>query len=268
VSGILEVEQIGAIRRLTLNRPEKRNALSSELLGMLYDAVDAAAADTATSVIVLRGAGKAFSAGFDMSGAGAPPPTVPADDRSTYAGALEMNRIWNCPIPIIAQVHGYCLATATDIAFSCDIVIAADTAMIGHPGVRTQGTPPTNMWLYHGGPQLAKWLLLTGAYISGADAAQRGLVLAAHPADELDAAVLTAAAELAKVSRDVAIANKAVLNFGIELMGRSQLQRFASSQDVIAHAGPDNLAFRKRVGEVGLTRALAERDARFTGDGT
>jgi enoyl-CoA hydratase len=263
VSDILLTEQIGRVRRLTLNRPAKRNALSPRLLAELYDAVDAAAQDTATSVVVIRGAGTCFSAGFDMSGAGSAPPSVPADDRGTYRGALDMNRLWHCPVPVIAQVHGWCLATATDLAFSCDLVIAARDAQIGHPGVRTQGTPPTNMWLYHAGPQLAKWLLLTGQSISGAEAAGRGLVLAAHDEADLDSAVLDAARQIALVSRDIAMANKAVLNFGIELMGRSQLQRFASAQDAIGHASPDNLAFRRRVADVGLTAALAERDARF-----
>jgi enoyl-CoA hydratase len=265
MSDLLLLEQIGRVRRLTLNRPEKRNALNRQLLLELFDAVEAAASDVETSVIVIRGAGTCFSAGSDMSGSGSPPTSVPADDRNTYRGALDMNRLWQCPIPVIAQVHGWCLATATDVAFSCDLVIAARDAQIGHPGVRIQGTPPTNMWLYNAGPQLAKWLLLTGQYISGVDAAERGLVLSAHDAADLDAAALQAAQQIALVSRDISMVNKAVLNFGIELMGRSQLQRFASSQDAIGHASPDNLAFRARVAEVGLTAAVAERNARFAG---
>jgi enoyl-CoA hydratase len=264
MTDILLIDQIDRVRRLTLNRPEKRNALNRQLLEELYDAVDDAAADVDTSVVVIRGAGSCFSAGFDMSGAGSAPSSVPDDARAVYRGALEMNRLWQCPIPVIAQVHGWCLATATDIAFSCDLVIAARDAQIGHPGVRTQGTPPTNMWLYHAGPQLAKWLMLTGQYISGADAADRGLVLAAHDAADLDMAVLDAARQIALVARDVAMVNKAVLNFGIELMGRSQLQQFASVQDAIGHASPDNLAFRRRVAEVGLTAAVAERNGRFS----
>lgn len=264
MSDILLVEQIDRVRRLTLNRPDKRNALNRQLLDELYDAVDDAAADAATSVVIIRGAGSCFSAGFDMSGAGSAPPSVPEDARTVYRGALEMNRLWHCPIPVIAQVHGWCLATATDLAFNCDLVIAARDAQIGHPGVRTQGTPPTNMWLYHGGPQLAKWLLLTGQYISGADAADRGLVLAAHDVADLDTAVLDAARQIALVARDIAVVNKSVLNFGIELMGRSHLQQFASLQDAIGHASPDNLAFRRRVAEVGLTAAVAERNERFS----
>ncbi|WP_145011674.1 enoyl-CoA hydratase-related protein [Mycobacterium marseillense] len=267
MSDLLLIEQIGAVRRLTLNRPEKRNALNQQLLLELFDAVEFAADDAATSVVVIRGAGRCFSAGFDMSSAGTSPPSVPADDRLTYRGALNMNRLWHCPIPIIAQLHGWCLATATDIAFSCDLVIAARDAQIGHPGVRAQGTPPTNMWLYHAGPQLAKWLMLTGRYISGAEAAERGLVLSAHDAADLDSVVLDAARQISLVSRDISMVNKAVLNFGIDLMGRSELQRFASAQDAIGHASPDNIAFRARVGQVGVAAAVAERDARFR-DGT
>lgn len=258
----LLMEQDGKVCRLTLNRPDKRNALTPGLLFDLYEAVEMAAAHRGTSVVVIRGSGSCFSAGFDLN-AGHRAPSVADDDQAVHRSAMEMNRIWQCPIPIIAQVHGWCLATATDLAFSCDVVIAANDAKIGHPGVRAQGTPPSNMWLYHAGPQLAKWLLLTGGHIDGAEAARRGLVLSSHDEADLDDAVAHVAGEMSLVSREISMVNKAVLNYGIDLMGRSQLQRFASAQNAIGHASADNQAFRGRIAEAGLAAALEERDAAF-----
>jgi len=262
---VLLVEQLGAVRRLTLNRPEKRNALSSSLLLRLYQEISSASADKRTSVVVIRGAGSCFSAGFDMSGEGTgETPTAPEEDLAYRDQALEMNRIWNCPIPIIAQVHGWCLAGATDLVLSCDLILASKSAQLGHPGVRTQGTPPINLWLYYAGPQLAKWLLLTGLYVSGEEAASRGLALSVHDDDALEDAVLEAAKQIALIGRDILIANKAVLNFGIDQMGRAQVQRFAAAQDAIAHHSADSIKFRTRIQEIGLTRALAERNAKYS----
>lgn len=136
---VLLVEQHDNVRRLTINRPKKQNALSAELMDRLYAEIGDAGSDRGTSVVIIRGAGTSFSAGFDMSPrADSLPTTVPEDHLNIRASALAMNSIWNCPIPLIAQVHGWCLAGATDIAFSCDIVIASKTAQIGHPGVRSQ----------------------------------------------------------------------------------------------------------------------------------
>jgi enoyl-CoA hydratase len=259
----LLVDQQGAVRRLTLNRPEKLNALNAELRSRLLEEIVGASQDQATRAIVIRGAGSSFSAGFDISKRGDARPSVPEDDQRMRASLTEMDRIWNCPIPIIAQVHGWCLAGATDIVFSCDLIVASRTAKFGHPGVRTQGTPASNYWLYYAGPQLAKWLLLTGTYITGEDAAARGMILSAHDESEMDDVGLAVAQQIALISRDILTANKTVLNFGIDLMGRRQLQRFAASQDAIAHASAESLSFSARISEVGLTEALAERNARF-----
>jgi enoyl-CoA hydratase len=261
-AGLLLVERIGRVRRLTLNRPRKRNALNPELLGLIYAALDDAAGDPGVRVVVLRGAGPSFSAGYDLSAGGhvnLPPP----DDEQVYQRlALEMNRVWQCPIPIIAQVHGHCLGAATDLVFMCDLVMASHDAAFGHPGVRTQGTPPINMWLYLAGAQLAKWLMLTGESIRGDEAARRGLILSSHDARALDAEVMTAAERIAQTSRAAAVVNKAVLNYGIDLMGRAQLQRFSVAQDAIAHASAESMAFHDRVDQAGATAVFTERAER------
>ena len=172
-------------------------------------------------------------------------------------------RIWNCALPVIAQVQGNCLAGGTDLALHCDLVVAADDASIGFPPVRSMGVPPTNMWLYHLGPQWTKRLVLTGDTISGTEARDIGLVVATAPADELDGVVLDLAERMALIGRDLLVANKRVVNMGVELMGRSQLQRFAALNDAIGHRAPEAKAFSQQIAEVGLRQAVRDRDAPF-----
>ena len=125
------------------------------------------------------------------------------------------------------------------------------------------GVPPTNMWLYHLGPQWTKRLLLTGDTITGLQAQEIGLIVATAPSDALDSVVLELAERMALIGRDLLVANKRVVNMGVELMGRSQLQRFAALNDAIGHRAPEAKAFSKQIAEVGLRRAIKNRDAAF-----
>ncbi len=159
--------------RITLNRPEKLNAISWQMHQELRDAFAAADRDPAVHVAVLRGAGRAFSAGYDIT----PPPgelTHAASGHSMERDiwfleqAQQMRMaIWDMHKPVIGQVHGYCLAGGTDLVFLCDVVIAAEDAVIGFPPVRSMGSPVGHMWTYLAGPQWAKRLLLTGDSVSG-----------------------------------------------------------------------------------------------------
>jgi enoyl-CoA hydratase len=119
------------------------------------------------------------------------------------------------------------------------------------------------MWLYHLGPQWTKRLVLTGDTIGGLEAAAIGLVVDTAPSDELDRVVLELGERMALIGRDLLVANKRVVNMGVELMGRSQLQRFAALNDAIGHRAPEARAFSKQIAEVGLRRAIKERDAAF-----
>jgi enoyl-CoA hydratase len=177
--------------------------------------------------------------------------------------ATNWSTIWDCPIPVIAQVQGNCLAGGTDLALHCDLVVAAEDARLGFPPVRSMGVPPTNMWLYHLGPQWTKRLLFTGDTLSGTEAKGIGLVVATAETDLLDQVVLDLAQRIALIGRDLLVANKRVVNTGVELMGRSQLQRFAAVNDAIGHRAPEAIAFNERIGEVGLREAVKERDAAF-----
>ena len=160
-------------------------------------------------------------------------------------------------------MQGNCLAGGTDLALHCDLVVAATDARIGFPAVRSMGVPPTNMWLYNLGPQWTKRLLLTGDTLSGTEAHDLGLVVATAPPDALDEVVLGLAERMALVGRDLLVANKRVVNMGVELMGRSQLQRFAALNDAIGHRSPAARAFSERIAELGLRQAVRERDSAF-----
>ena len=168
--------------------------------------------------------------------------------------------------PSIAQVHGYCLAGGTDVALLCDMVIAADDAIIGFPPARDLGALPNNLWLYNVGPQWAKRLTMTGDTITGAEAQQIGLVLKAVPAEHLEGEVEQLADRLALIDPDLLSANKRIINLGLELMGARTLQRIAVENDVRGHNTQAAREYGNSVREHGLKATLRARDGKF-GDG-
>ena len=266
----------GGKARITLNRPEKLNALSVRLQRELNEALWEADGTDGVHLIILRGAGRAFSAGYDMS------PDQPRDE-SHAPGApgrrsgrefdddtwyLEQSMRLRTAIldvhkPVIAQVHGYCLAGGTDLALLCDIVVAADDAVIGFPPVRNQGSPVNHMWTYHVGPQWAKYFLLTGDQVSGAEAARIGLVLKAVPHDQLEAEVEALADKMCRIDPAVLAANKRIVNIALELMGARTVQRMATEMDARARLAPGVREFYRIVAEQGLKAALEWRDGAF-----
>jgi len=265
----------GGVAWVTLNRPEKRNALSRDLLRELREAMLEADDRKAVHCVVLQGAGQDFCAGYDLAPRAA---TVDGFDPADYRqGApnvdddiwrLERNQadiltIFDMHKPVIAAVHGHCVAGGTDLALSCDMVIAAHTARIGFPAVRSQGTPPMHLWLHNVGPQWAKRMMLTGDMVSGKDAAKIGLVLKSVPAARLSEAAGELAARMALIDPDVLAANKRIVNMGLELMGARTLQRFAAETDARGHQAQAARAFNRTAREVGLSQAFRLRDAPF-----
>jgi enoyl-CoA hydratase len=265
----LTVEKLGRVRRLTLNRPDHHNPLTPRCIRELLQAVQNAEGDAGASVIIIRSTGRSFSSGYGFIAEDTDPGDFPQHEaiEGDVSAMLALGdgwaRIWNCALPVIAQVQGNCLAGGTDLALHCDLVVAADDANIGFPPVRSMGVPPTNMWLYHLGPQWTKRLVLTGDTISGAAARDIGLVVATAPPDALDDVVLELAGRMALIGRDLLVANKRVVNMGVDLMGRSQLQRFAALNDAIGHRAPEAKAFSNQIAEVGLRQAVKDRDAAF-----
>jgi enoyl-CoA hydratase len=267
--------------RITLNRPEKLNALSLELQTELNEALWEADNDTSVHCVILKGAGRAFSAGYDLTGSGGRVPVSRVQDpakqyrggRSIDDDAWQLERaqrlrmaIFDMHKPSIAQVHGYCLAGGTDLALLCDMVVAAEDATFGFPPARDLGALPNNFWLYNVGPQWAKRLTLTGDTVTGREAQQIGLVMKAVPAEVLEQEVEQLADRLALIDPDLLAANKRIINLGLELMGARTLQRLAAENDVRGHNTAAARAYMKSVAEHGLRETLRARDSKF-GDG-
>lgn len=274
----------GAIATITLNAPEKRNAMSPQMLEELRLALLEADDLLSVNVIVLKGAGKDFCAGYDLAGAyaGRAADEAAGTTLQYRSGAktfdddcwgMERNldrltTILDIHKPVIAQVQGNCVAGGMDLAFLCDIVVAADDAKIGYPATRANGTPPINMFYYHLGPQWAKRLLLTGDIISGLDAARIGLVMDAVPADQLEAEVAALAGKMSQIDAELLSVNKRSVNLAFELAHARTLQRLTTELDARGHLaqGPRRTKFKKDIAELGLKAAVKERDAPF-GDG-
>lgn len=266
--------------RITLNRPEKLNALSMQLQQELNTALWEADNDTQVHTVILRGNGRAFSAGYDLTPLSRPRDGGDQSYTAVYRGgrtfdddAWQLERaqrlrmaIFDMHKPVIAQVHGYCLAGGTDVALLCDIIIAADDATIGFPPARAMGALPNNMWIYNCGPQWAKRLFFTGDTITGAEAAKIGLVLKSVPANLLEQEVEQLVDRMVMIDTDLLSANKRVVNLALELMGARTMQRIAAENDARAHLAPSVREFGRIAGEQGLRAALHWRDAKF-GDG-
>lgn len=231
-------EPVPHVRRLTLNRPEKRNALDNALRGALFEALRAADADGAVRVSILRGAGPCFSAGYDLSA------------------------IWDLAKPVIAQVHGWCLAGGTELAAACDLVYAADDAQIGYPPVRLMSPPDMQFHPWLVGMRHAMELMLTGDAISGAEAARIGLVNRAFPLAELEPRVLEIAARVAKIPTELQQINKRSVHRAMEIMGMRAAIRAGTELQALAFHQPASLAYRAEI-KKNLGRALTERDAPF-----
>jgi enoyl-CoA hydratase len=271
-------ERDGGKARIILNRPEKMNALTRTLQHELNDALWEADNDTGVHVVILKGAGRTFSAGYDLTGAGGMAPAgrpgveyrgrTKLDDDIWRMEQAQRDRmaIFDMHKPVIAQIHGYCLAGGTDTALLCDMVIAAEDAVIGFPPVRSMGGPPAHMWTYLCGPQWAKRLLLTGDSISGADAARIGLIMQAVPRDQLEEAVESLADRLCMIDTDLLSANKRICNMALELMGARTIQRMAAEMDGRAHQADAVREWGRISREQGLKAALEQRDSKF-GDG-
>jgi enoyl-CoA hydratase/carnithine racemase len=262
----LILETFGPVLRVTLNRPERRNALSPRLMEELLRTIAAVEADAEVGVVVLRGAGKGFCAGYDVSGSDEEAPAAPspiAKAQEVRGDARVFDRLWRLPVPTVAQVHGACLAAGTDLALSCDMVVCAADARVGYPAVRSMGAPATHMWLYHLGPQWTKRLLLSGDSVTGAKAAEIGLALEAVEPERLDEHVLALARRIGAIPRDLLTVNKHVVNRGLDLMGRTLLQETAVMQDVLGRLAPGAEEFWETAARDGVREAVAQRDAPF-----
>ena len=267
----IRYETEGRIARITLDRPERLNAITPDMPREIHAAVDAANADNSVHVIVLQGAGRAFCAGYDLKDFAERPGSnvciqdMPWDPMQDYREMKrytdDMFSLWKSYKPTICRVHGYAVAGGSDIALCCDIVVMEDTAQIGYMPARVWGCPTTAMWVYRIGAEKAKRMLLTGDRITGIEAKAIGLVHDAVPAAELDAAVNRLADRMAGVPRNQLMMQKLMINQAYENMGLASTQMIATLFDGITRHTPEGIWFKKYAEEHGFHEAVAWRDS-------
>ena len=256
------------VRRLTLNRPAKRNALSNAVRGALFEALEAADRDAEVRVIVLRGAGSCFSSGYDLAGTGRLPFHTSGNQGQWARHVVEgCFRMWDMAKPIIAQVHGWCLAGGSELAFACDLVYVAEDAQIGYPAVRTMSPPDNQYHAWIMGMRAAMELMLTGDSISGLEAVRLGYANRAFTADVLEEEVLAMAQRISKVDPELAQLNKRLVHRQMEAMGmRAGLRAGTDLHALGWHTGASRDYMVKM--REGVKAALDARDATFGDYGT
>lgn len=260
---------------ITLNRPERLNAITDQMAREISQAVAAANEDDSVRVIVLRGEGRAFCAGYDLKlyaeGGEQHQGEVwdPIKDfRFMKANTDHFFSLWRSAKPTIAQVQGYAVAGGSDIALSCDLVVMAEDAQIGYMPARIWGCPTTAMWVYRLGAERAKRMLLTGDTIDGVQAKEWGLVLDAVPEDELEAAVEKLADRMAGVPINQLVMQKMMINQAYDNMGLQSTQNLAVLFDGITRHSPEGRWFVDFAQEHGFDAAVQWRDTgRFIPDG-
>ena len=265
---LLVDDPMPGVRRLTMNRPEKRNALNNELRGAIIRTLEAADADPSVKVSILRGAGPSFSAGYDLgadNSAGQPYQTAGGAGQWARHVVEGWFRIWDLAKPVIAQVHGYCLAGGSELATACDLVYVAEDAKIGYPPTRLM-SPPDNQfhpWLL--GMRTAMEMFLTGDAISGAEAAAKGFANRAFPAADLETAVLGVAGRVALIPTELQQINKRSVHRAMEIMGMRAAIRAGTELQALAFTTEASLAYRRQFKRDGgsVREALSRRDAPF-----
>jgi len=257
------------IATLTLNRPERLNAIGAHTGRELREAVARANADDAVHVIVLKGAGRAFCAGYDLKefAEGESPwnQAMPWDPMIDYRmmkqNTDDFMSLWRSYKPTIAQVHGHAVAGGSDIALCCDFAVMAEDARIGYPPARVWGCPTTAMWVYRLGAEKAKRMLLTGDLVDGREAKAMGLVLDAVPEAQLGTRVLELAGRMAGVPKNQLMMQKLVVNQAYESMGLATTQMLATLFDGITRHSPEGTWFRQYAAEHGFHEAVRLRDS-------
>jgi len=267
----LRLEVTGRIATITLNRPERLNAINGAMPGEIRAAVEAANADDRVHVIVLQGAGKAFCAGYDLKEYAEGDTTnvytqpMPWDPMLDYKfmkkNTEDFMSLWRSYKPTIARVHGYAAAGGSDIATCCDFIVMEDKARIGYMPVRVWGCPTPAMWVYRLGAMRAKHLMFTGDLIDGKQALAWGLATDIAPLAKLDATVRKLADRIAGVPKNQLMMLKLVINQAVEHMGLEQTQMFATVFDGITRHSPEGLWFKRYAEKYGFPAAVEWRDS-------
>jgi enoyl-CoA hydratase len=266
----------GVVATITLNRPDRLNTIVPPMPDELESAVHEAVADTAVKVIVLRGAGRSFCAGFDFGGG-----FHHWDEQLTTDGAWDPGKdfvfatapslapvpkfmsLWRSPKPVIAQVHGWCVGGGSDMALCADLVIASEDARIGTSYSRMWGSYLTGMWLYRLGLTKAKEYALSGKPLSGREAADVGLINGSVPFERLEQEVAERAEQLASIPLSQLSAMKLIVNQAYDNMGLASTQTLGPILDGLMRNTPDAAEFIELAEGEGVQAAVAHRDRPF-----
>ena len=245
---LIAVEEASdGVRYVTLNRPEKKNAISTPMRAELFAVLQAHDHDDDVRVSVLRGAGDCFSSGYDLSSPlmdETPYHSAPGDGAWARQATDGWFSIWDLAKPVIAQVHGYAMAGATELAMACDLVYVADNATISYPVARVASSPD---WAYHEpllGLRHAMEALLTGDAIDGVEAARIGWANRSYPAAELASSVLTIAGRIAGVASDLTALKKRLVHRQFDLCGGRAAMRAGQEFQALAGHQTSVQAFR------------------------
>jgi enoyl-CoA hydratase len=281
------------IARITLDRPQRGNGITRNLVTELEQCVERADLDPAVHVILLAGNGKGFCGGYDLvesaegqgrmgdeavqTPAGSPlDPAVMAanhDPRGTWDPMVDyamMSRnvrafmsLFRCSKPVVCKVHGFCVAGGTDMALCSDLLIIASDAKIGYPPARVWGSPTTSMWAYRLDPQRAKRLLFTGDSLSGAEALEWGLAIEAPAPADLDERAEMLVQRIARNPLNQLQMMKLLVNQSFYAQGLHQTQVLGTVFDGITRHTSEGYAFQQRAAKAGFKQAVRERDEPF-----
>jgi enoyl-CoA hydratase len=290
---VVRYEVTDRVARITLDRPERGNAITPRLIAELVACVERADLDPAVHVLALAGEGPGFCGGYDlvesaeglgertsapdaqMSGSPLAPAVMAAnhDPDGTWDPMVDyamMSRnvrgfmsLFNCGKPVVCRVHGFCVAGGTDMALCSDLLVIAEDAKIGYPPARVWGSPTTALWAHRVGAQCAKRLLFTGDSLSGGEAVEWGLAIEAPPAERLIERTEILLARIARVPVNQLMMMKLLVNQTVHAQGMQGAQALGTVFDGIARHTAEGYAFQRRAAEAGFREAVRERDEPF-----
>ena len=273
-------EERDSLAIITLNRPEKMNTLNDAVIQGVADGIDAATASPDVSAIVLRGAGRTFTAGYDLNpGPGPRPRRViygakaidsrpgawdPVRDYQFMGNNMKrFMKLWECPKPVIAQLHGYALGGGTDLILCADLIFMAEDAIIGYPPSRVYGTPTTMMWVYRLGLEHAKQFLLSGDQIDAPTALRIGLVSRVFPLETIAQETENYAQRFRNIPANQVALNKMLINQAYENMGLRTTQMFGTLFDGITRHTEEALQWQESFAKIGFRETIRRRDGPF-----
>lgn len=266
----------GPIATITLNRPDRLNTIVPPMPEEFERAIREATLDEDVTVIVVRGAGRSFCAGYDFGGGFEhwdrfittdgrwdPGKDFAFATAPQVAPTQQFMSMWRTPKPVIVQVHGWCVGGGSDTALCGDLVVASEDARIGTPYSRMWGAYLSGMWLYRLGLTKAKEYALTGKPLSGREAADVGLINEAVPFARLEDTVRERAEQLASIPSSQLAAMKLIVNQAYENMGLNSTQTLGPILDGLMRNTPDALRFIERAEQEGVGAVIADRDGPF-----